>query len=529
MKEDNRIAVYGLHGSSHKSPKDTKVSYWAALGAGADGIVAALQITKDGTIVCCPDSQLSAHGGSIFNVNDEDLKDLKYFDAGAAFHSVPLDNNNQSLDKKGKYHPWAGREISEQELTPPEGSKPVKRALRYPLVSDMLREFGRRSGIFLLIASDDNGPLIAEKALEELKTLGLSRKVTVIASAEVCGIVKGISPVTPVACIADPARKYEENTASASKLDPQYLLVNLEDLTEENGFTGKSTIPLLVTSGKNKYAPSPEEFEKILGWENVAGICFRAVEECVDLVTPPALIISDDLKTGTEKYPVDPDIWSCGYSHISDYVQLLQDKGFVISLPAGGPYAGGAALTLLPIYGRFDARVDFEVSDPQQGTTLEMAAISQDPGYYRADKNKLRSKDLNLTFDVHGAPPYASSERDETDGFRIGWNNGFNLTRIDPDWSASSSNMYNRYGRNVGSGAKDNPRGTLRLVRTGSVFNSYYRDAYNKEWVCSGSALVPNLAEDVHIRLAAKHWPKGGMETAPGNKIVFTNFKLYQF
>ena len=166
------------------------------------------------------------------------------------------------------------------------------------------------------------------------------------------------------------------------------------------------------------------------------------------------------------------------------------------------------------------------VENPCAGTTFELAAIGIDPGYFNID-NPTNARKVNLTFDVHGAPPYASSERDEDDGFRIGWNNCYNLTRIDNDWRARSANMYNKYSRDVGYARQDSPSGSLRLTRNGSIFNAYYKDKFNPTWVCSGSALVPNLGEDVYIRLAAKHWQKG--DIPPANTIVFKNFRLYQY
>ena len=72
----------------------------------------------------------------------------------------------------------------------------------------------------------------------------------------------------------------------------------------------------------------------------------------------------------------------------------------------------------------FAARMYFDkpVADLSWAETAFLAAIQVDPGY----------REVNLTFDVHGAPPYASSERDENDGFRIGWNNGPALTKFSP-------------------------------------------------------------------------------------------------
>ena len=67
----------------------------------------------------------------------------------------------------------------------------------------------------------------------------------------------------------------------------------------------------------------------------------------------------------------------------------------------------------------------------------------------------------------------------------------------------------------------------LRLVRHGQVFNAYYSDKYNRQWVLSGSVLVPTLCQDVFIRLGAKHLPKHG-RIPPRNRIRFSAFRLYQ-
>lgn len=156
-----------------------------------------------------------------------------------------------------------------------------------------------------------------------------------------------------------------------------------------------------------------------------------------------------------------------------------------------------------------------------------MAAICIDPGTTHIDNTNLNTKNINLTFDVHGSPPYASSECDEDNGFRIGWNNSFNLTRIDSDWSSISANMYNKYGRNVGQNINKCGKGFLRLIRNGNVFTSFYKDDFNPNWVCSGAALLQNISDNIFIRLAGKHWPKDN-NTPPANHITFTEFKLFQ-
>ncbi|MBL4692665.1 MAG: hypothetical protein JKY92_04980 [Magnetovibrio sp.] len=256
----------------------------------------------------------------------------------------------------------------------------------------------------------------------------------------------------------------------------------------------------------------------------VTALLAKGVPEATSLFAPSAVVLRDDF-AGTK---LDLSKWSAGYSHQNQDTLVKQDDGFHIIINTGGRYSGGACLTANLVHGRFDARTRFSVTNPQQGTTFELAAICIDAGYNHMDNTDLNSRNVNLTFDVHGAPPYASSERDEDDGFRIGWNNGFNLTQISSDWAAASVNMYNKYGRDVGNGEQDNPDGWLRLTRNGDVFTSFYKDRYNQAWVCSASALVQNMSKDVCLRLAAKHWNKGG-NPAPGNHITFHEFELLQF
>jgi hypothetical protein len=236
----------------------------------------------------------------------------------------------------------------------------------------------------------------------------------------------------------------------------------------------------------------------------------------------PHLVVAEHFAGTTP----DLDLWTMGYSKISQDTTIRQDDGVVIEIKSGGQYSGAAAVTNFPIRGDFDARIQFEVASPHQGTTFELACVHIDPGFHHIDNTKLDNRAVHLTFDVHGAPPYASSERDEDDGFRIGWNNGPAVTEF-VQHSAQSSNIYNKYSRDVGDATASNPKGQLRLVRRGAVFNSYYSDKHNRGWVLSGTALVPTLCQDVFLRLGGKHWPKQG-KTPPPNRIKFTDFRLFQ-
>jgi hypothetical protein len=252
------------------------------------------------------------------------------------------------------------------------------------------------------------------------------------------------------------------------------------------------------------------------------GLIARAVDRTAEMARPAHLIVRDDF-TGAAP---DLDRWTMGYSKINQDTTIRQDDGLIIEIKAGGQYSGAAAVTNYPIRGDFDAQVRFEVASPHQGTTFELACVQIDPGFHHIDNSKLNSRAVHLTFDVHGAPPYASAERDEDDGFRIGWNNGPAVTEFITH-AAQSSNIYNKYSRDVGDGSTANPKGQLRLVRRGPMFNAYYTDRHNRDWVLSGTALVPTLCQEVFLRLAAKHWPKQG-KTPPPNRVTFGDFRLYQ-
>lgn len=483
MKID-RIGVYGRNGNSHVAPADTIVSYWSALGAGGDGFWAEVRLTARERLVCQPSG-----------VYDR----LK-------FQSTVLDEAYQPTGEVGQDFPWE------------------KHCPNHPELDEVLRIFGRRADILLSVPVNEPRTQqldLAERCLSHLLSFGLASRVIMTGGKEVCEYLQSSCPDITVAI--NPAGLDIRNACQeAKKIGAGLILVSPRQVQEDaSGYIAASGLQTLVLV--DDFSLSPTEFSRLRKLVPITGIIARSVERTVALIEPPALVMSDDF-SGSR---INSHIWSCGYSHANRDTTISQDDGLIFAITEGGEYSGGGAVTRISIHGRFDAQVDFQVDNPQRATTFELAAIGVDPGYFHIDNSDLDSKTVNLTFDVHGAPPYASSERDEADGFRIGWNNGYSIARVDEKWNADSVNMYNRYSRDVGSGRKENNTGSLRLTRNGPVFNAYYRDDWNREWVCSGSALVPSLSEDVFIRLAAKHWKKGGIP--PANRVKFTHFRLYQF
>ena len=517
--QNRAVSVFGLGGDSLSTPENSIVSYYSALAGGAGGLVVGVRQTKDAVVVCSNHDDFNAVCGDERKVADLNWNEIGRLDAGFTYRSTVLDADNQPTGEKGSDTPWLG-------------SFPTKRALRVQRLSDVLIQFARRCELVLLLP-DDNINLL-DVTLSELHKFGVENRVLLAGSYAVCQYLLASKPNTRLILVDNTVGSATEQLDLAERLGTLglYLDWDIACRSETAGIFFEpelrdaleaSSVCLYLGSDTMHYAVTPAHFKALSGITGVAGIFARGVLPTVSAITPPALIVSDDFN-GTH---FNRTLWSAGYSQANQDTQIYQDDGIHISIKEGGSYSGAAAVCVIPVHGRFDARTAFHVSSPRQATTFELAAICIDPGYHHIDNTDLTTRNVNLTFDVHGAPPYASSERDEDNGFRCGWNNGFNLTQIDSDWNASSANMYNKYGRDVGNGEADSPEGQLRLVRNGSYFATYYTDKYNTAWVCSGGMLLQNMPDDAYLRLAAKHWRKGGIP--PENHIEFHNFRLYQF
>jgi hypothetical protein len=430
-------------------------------------------------------------------------------DAGAQFRSRLLDDKARPIGEPGQEGPWSA-------------AHDAKRTLRMLRFDDMLAKFARRTEILVVISQHDTR--LCELTLAVLDRFGVSERVTLIGDEATCRYMLDTRPNARVALNALADTKPLASLQTAQALGLHAVLVDWAACDAELlDACGASNTALLLGSNGDSFAPPAELLAQLKQLSSPAGIITRGVIPTVERLTPPALVMSESFDGET----LNTEFWSAGYSHINQESKIYQQDGLHIDIRQGSNYSGAAGICTLPIHGRFDAQVDFHVANPSTGTTFEMAAICVDPGYHHMDNSNLTSKSANLTFDVHGAPPYASSERAEDHGFRCGWNNSANITRVDADWSASSVNMYNKYGRMVGDAAKDSPEGSLRLVRNGPVFSTYYRDRYNAAWLCSGSMLLPRMADDLYIRLAAKHWAKNVVP--PENHVTFRNFKIFQF
>lgn len=503
--ETGEIPVFGLGGDPLMAPDHSEVSFWSALAAGAEGVAVSVQCSADGVVVCATGEAVSGRPP----IADMTWSELARQDAGERFCSRGLDENALPAGEQGQPGPWSAAHDEHRTL----------RVLRF---DDMLAKFARRTRLLVLIPQHDNS--LCEQTLSLLDRFGVSGRVVLIGNEETCRYLHSERPAVSLALNglgSAPLTALE--TARGMGL---YGMVVDWDAFDSDAAVAQLAAPELAiftaTAGPS-FAPGGEQVARISQLAQPAGIITRGVMPTVERLTPPARVMSDSFAGSI----LNTERWSAGYSHINREAQIHQDDGLHIDLRQGWNYSGAAAICTLPLHGRFDVQVDFHVANPCRGTTFEMAAICVDPGYHHMDNSDLTSRSANLSFDVHGAPPYASSERAEDHGFRCGWNNSANITRIDTDWSASSVNMYNKYGRMVGDACRDNPDGSLRLVRNGPVFATYYRDRHNPAWLCSGAMLVQRMADDVYIRLAAKHWAKGVVP--PENHVTFRDFRIFQF
>lgn len=476
-------------GESTRAPANTMQAIWAAIGAGCDGVSLTVQATSDGVVVCAPEAAGLTS------------REVRALDAGAAFRSTNLDERNRISGEPGKDTPW--RQHDQQ-----------RDGLYHPELQEVLLHVGRRTSFLITIRPDGKASEETVRTLTD-RVLAILTRHAILGRTVLAGdarVVRAVGNGHARVCL-DPGSGATLTQARTQAAQLQVPLVLAIIATAAEVSEAAAAGPSVIVRPTSKYrAIDPEVYRAAAGQPWVAGYLVPAVHEMHALMHPRGLVLTEEF-AGPE---VDARLWTLGHSRNNNDTAVTIDGGLRIKVD-GPEYSGGAALSNFSIYGDFDARMAFEVENPQQGTTFELAAVHVDAGY----------RPVNLTFDVHGAPPYASSERDENDGFRIGWNNGPALTRWVEN-EAQSSNLYNCYGRDVGYARTDSRSGRLRLTRRGDVFNAYYTDRYNTAWVLSGSVAVPALAPAVFLRLGAKHWPKRGNEP-PSNVFRFSGFELYQW
>lgn len=220
--------------------------------------------------------------------------------------------------------------------------------------------------------------------------------------------------------------------------------------------------------------------------------------------------------------------WVAGHLNLSPEVRLWIDDGVHIEFDLGDQYASAGLVTRVPIDGDFRALVRFAIDAPAKGSTLELAAVSATPPALSHFKPQDPSQTA-LIFNVHGEPPYASSEFDEDDGWRLGWNWHPPEYEMGPGGEIWASNKYNRYSPSQSPQPMGEAQGWLMLERRdGRDWLAQRRSDTMDPWQPVHAVTGTALPGPVHLRLLAKHWVKKkiGLESAPANRVFFGDFEL---
>lgn len=220
--------------------------------------------------------------------------------------------------------------------------------------------------------------------------------------------------------------------------------------------------------------------------------------------------------------------WIGGHLNDSVEVSFGIQQGLRWRFSEGKAYASAGVVTSEPLNGDFEAELRFEVANPAPGTTLELAAIQVSPPP-KTELPTLLFSPAHRVFDVHGAPPYVSSEFDEDDGWRIGWNLGSRQGGWNQQGSWQADNTDNRYGNDVNGPHAGLTTGWLRLSRQdGTNWTASGRRVDDGPWFSTGRKQTEQMNGPVHLRIAAKHWVKHAeqLTVAPANSIVITHFTL---
>ncbi|MBL4693134.1 MAG: hypothetical protein JKY92_07385, partial [Magnetovibrio sp.] len=214
----SRPLVYALGGESLAAPEDTVTAYWAALGAGAEGLAIGVRISKDRKIICISHDSLLATTGKDLDVITQTAKEIAKLDAGATFRSTVLGADNQPTGQRGKDLPW-------------QGDLPKKRRIVHPTLVDVLGLFARRTKITLMCPQNwtgENLDVLVTSILADLVSMGVQNRVVVAGSTQTCQLVHEASPVTPMALYADNNLSGEDNVFAAQAVGASSLVFDIE-------------------------------------------------------------------------------------------------------------------------------------------------------------------------------------------------------------------------------------------------------------------------------------------------------------
>lgn len=492
----------GCNGLPCRVPEGILDGALAAYTLGADLLLLDLGMTKDGELVTGGQRALKRMGVPKA-LGDLTLAEVEVLDAGLGFRGR-FEQGESVLT--GQDTPWI--QHGRQPVTP------------LATVFEVLLQI---EGLMPVIARLDITPGTERRnALNRLAALseqldlapGFGVATDEVGVAEVRALCPRATPVL----VCPPGGSLSE-VCERARTGGMPVLASYDQALAELPGTKAASDAAFPGAGDVVVIPDPDQrtssavLTKLQALPGVWGIGFSDMMNAAVCPPPRRALFSDSLRDGS----VNRRHWVAGYSRSNpDTVWSCTSEGFRVEVCQGGSYSGAGLVLAWPVRGDFDVQVEFDVRNPAQGTTLELCVINVNPGAFQTRPGQGRQPD-HPAFDVHGGSPYVGTERDESDGFRAICSRGSTIL------TEGRQNVYNFYGRDVGN--PDARTGSLRLVRRGVAWTSFYRDENNPDWMGCGSLVNASMNSEVYVRMAAKHWIKDG-NPAPANVVHFRDFVL---
>jgi hypothetical protein len=331
-----------------RAPEDTLVAYWGGIGAGADGLALAVQPTADAVPICCQHPTLANTCGDPRGVTALSWNELRRLDAGTMFCSTELDARNQPVGD-GSDHPW-------------DGIKSKQKPLYHPKLSEVLLLFGRRTSLLLLFPLLPDAKLkpFVQTVCREVDRFGLAQVCLFASDEKTLRLVKTHLPKSSLAYVASKKDNAASTAKTAKRMGARHAIIDVERLIGQGGKptsgTGRafgSAVKVLVASTTMPFALTPEIYAALRRQPWLAGFLCRSVDRMVGLERKRHLIVEDQFAGQSP----DLDLWTMGYSKISQDTTIRQKDSVIIEIKAGGQYSGAAAACYkLPDQGRFRCR-----------------------------------------------------------------------------------------------------------------------------------------------------------------------------
>lgn len=464
-------------GNSFHLPSHTIEACLSAYTSGADGLYLTVQLSSDNNLIMYEHDDLCKQTDGNGSIGQFEKKQLQTFDAGLFF-------------SKGKDMPWKKNE------------RP-RRLISLGALDELVTKL--EDNVIFFIKPGLNSDSIEKRLriMEAVKTLFASRSI-----------------ILPVIVIDD-LNFYNEFAKKTEYADHKILCdfkipensdlnrISFILVSDEKEFIGYNI--LIKNTGIRLVLKDNESFNQ----EHSEIILTDSVTNHVNNTK----MLRTYFEEKWEGKEINTNHWvggiSSGHHSMRPMIEIAEyneetfcasvnvDNGLHVNVVEGVTYASAGVVSKFSVGERFEMEVDIIFDNPQVANMMVFSVINQEvwDSYYHhmGIQHNIDVHFQNHAFDSHGAAPFVSMEREEQDGFRI-----MKYT--------SNAGVYewygNYYSRDVGNGKST--KGKLKLERRGRFFSGYYMDENNDQWVGVGTLENNSMNKRIHLRLAAKHYPKSG-------------------